>query len=585
MRLRFLVRTIALVGVVGIVAAACSSSSPGPGASGSPTAKIVPGGKIVLGAEQWPECTNPITSCAQASWAQETLFYPTLPRLMQLDVNGKFVPSPLLTGEGPSLANGGLTQNPFSVTYHLNPKAVWEDKTPITSEDVSFTLKALLNTTGTVTTSGYDKISALDATDPATVKITFKSVFVDWPDLFGGSTGFVLKKAAFPNENSSDKPDLKNEFKDSIPFSGGPWKLTQWSTQQAILVANRNFWDHQPILDQVTFVPREDQPTELQAVVNGEVAAIYPQPSDQSLLTVFSANPNVKSVSGTTTYDEALWLNLRDFPFSTKGVPQAFGFAVDREDVVNTIIKRNNPQATVLNCGLIWYPSVQPWCDPNDPTTLPFSKYHYDPTTSLNMLKAISGMDCTGVSTSSDTPCKLNGQPLNLKYGTVSTNTRRTATEALLKEKFKGTGFSITDASKPGTEIFGDPLIKGLDNVYDFANSIGVDPSVTAVFACDQFPTAANNFSGENDDFWCNQQADALMKQSDQELDVTKRADDIHQIGQLEAQDVPALPMYPFTTITAWRADKISGPVGAWNSGVYGAFWNMDFWYCTHPCP
>jgi len=144
----------------------------------------------------------------------------------------------------------------------------------------------------------------------------------------------------------------------------------------------------------------------------------------------------------------------------------------------------------------------------------------------------------------------------------------RTFTEALLKEKFKGTGFSITDASKPGTEIFGDPLIKGLDNVYDFANSIGVDPSVTAVFACDQFPTAANNFSGENDDFWCNQQADALMKQSDQELDVTKRADDIHKIGQLEAQDVPALPMYPFTTITAWRADKISGPVGAWNSGV-----------------
>jgi peptide/nickel transport system substrate-binding protein len=591
MRRRFL-HGIALVAVLGLAATACGSGSPQ-----STRSSQVTGGKIVLGAEQWPDCINPVTVCSQASWMLYTVEYPVLPRLMQVDLTGKFVPSPLLAGPAPTLDNGGLTQTPFTVTFHLNPKAVWDDGSPITSADVDFTWKAILNTTGTLTTQGYDQITSIDTTDPHTVKLTFKSIYVDWPDLFGGVGGFVLRKASFPTANAA-RPDLKNEFAESYPFSGGPWKVQSWSKQQEILVANRKYWGHQPILDQVTFVPREDQPTELQAVVNGEVAAIYPQPSDQSLLNVFAQNPSVHSVSGVTASDEALWLNLRDWPFGPSPslsnanpagaaqaalIRQAFAYAVDREDVVNTIIKRNNPNAAVLNCGLLWYVNVQPWCDPNDPTTLPFAKYTYNPQMSLQLLQQ-AGADCSGVSTASDKPCTYQGKPLNLTYSTVSTNTRRIATQELLKEKFKGTGFSFSAKNYPGTDLFGDPLQRGLFNFADFANSGSLDPSVTTLFGCDQFPSPANSFTGQNSTFWCNQQAWALMKQSDQELDVTKRAAQIHQIGMLEGQDVPALPLYPFTYITAWRADKIGGPVGQWNSGIYGTFFNMDYWYCLHAC-
>ena len=36
-------------------------------------------GQIVIGAEQWPECLNPITECANSSWYVWTVGFPLLP--------------------------------------------------------------------------------------------------------------------------------------------------------------------------------------------------------------------------------------------------------------------------------------------------------------------------------------------------------------------------------------------------------------------------------------------------------------------------------------------------------------------------
>ena len=36
-------------------------------------------GQIVIGAEQWPECLNPITECANSSWYVWTVSFPIMP--------------------------------------------------------------------------------------------------------------------------------------------------------------------------------------------------------------------------------------------------------------------------------------------------------------------------------------------------------------------------------------------------------------------------------------------------------------------------------------------------------------------------
>jgi ABC-type transport system substrate-binding protein len=119
---------------------------------------------------------------------------------MEVDPKGNFVASDLLT-ETPSLQNGDIKMDPFSVTYTIRSEAVWDDGTPITSEDVSFTWDAIMKTKGTLSTTGYDQIASIDTSDPKVAVIHFKAPYADWWDLFGGNSanGVILKEAAFPN--------------------------------------------------------------------------------------------------------------------------------------------------------------------------------------------------------------------------------------------------------------------------------------------------------------------------------------------------------------------------------------------------
>src|SRR3989441_232094 len=165
MKVRYFVRAIAVLSVVGIVATACGGkakvnpSTSGPAASSAPS--VHKGGEIVIGAEQWPECINPITSCASATWTWYSVLEHVLPYAMVLDLNGNFVASPLLT-EAPTLDNGGITQKPFTITYHLNPNAKWAGGPPLTSADFDFTWRAIMNMIRAYTTTGYHQINTID---------------------------------------------------------------------------------------------------------------------------------------------------------------------------------------------------------------------------------------------------------------------------------------------------------------------------------------------------------------------------------------------------------------------------------------
>src|SRR5205085_4567136 len=135
--------------------------------------------------------------CANSSWAYWDSSIHTFPRLMEVTATGEFTKSPLLASDPV------VQDNPFQVTYKLNPKAVWNDGTPITSADVAFTWHAKIDTKGSLSTVGYDQIAAVDTPDPQTAVVKFKQPFVDWADLFGGATDFVLKKAAFKSTDVS----------------------------------------------------------------------------------------------------------------------------------------------------------------------------------------------------------------------------------------------------------------------------------------------------------------------------------------------------------------------------------------------
>jgi len=56
-------------------------------------------GEIVVGAEQWPECINPITECANSSWMVWTTAFVVLPAVWDTTSDGGFVLTNLMAGE------------------------------------------------------------------------------------------------------------------------------------------------------------------------------------------------------------------------------------------------------------------------------------------------------------------------------------------------------------------------------------------------------------------------------------------------------------------------------------------------------
>ena len=77
--------------------------------------------------------------------------------------------------------------NGMKVTYDIAPEAVWEDGSPITVADFKATFDASLNTPGSISTSGYDQITSVEAgTSDKQVVVTLKSVYAPWRGLFGG---------------------------------------------------------------------------------------------------------------------------------------------------------------------------------------------------------------------------------------------------------------------------------------------------------------------------------------------------------------------------------------------------------------
>jgi peptide/nickel transport system substrate-binding protein len=545
-----------------LLLSACTGGDPAPEPTRQPQPRS--GGEVILGAEQWPECINPITVCGFATWTHWAVIQHVFPRAMELDPQGNWVASPLLT-QAPSLAEGGVTAGPpFEVTFQIDPKAVWDDGTPITSRDFRFTWRAIATGRRHYDPDDYKLIRAVDARDPHRVVITFDQIVVSWPELFGGPSGFILKKAAFP-EHKGRNPDLSQQMLDNLPFSGGPFRLAEWSSTSAVLTRNERYFGKQALLDKVTLLPLITQAMELEALRVGQVAAIFPQMSfgGPSIAEAFGGEPRIQVSTGDGLYFEALWFNLGRGHVKDPRVREALMYAIDRQAVVDTIVKPYNPQAEVLNCGFVAFPHLGPWCE-----TKPFSRFSYDPARSRDILES-AGYGCSA------TYCAKDGRRLKVLYSTYANDVRRTATQELLAPKMNAAGFMVEIKNASG---LGSGAIRR-QTLAEYATGGYPDPSVTELFACDEIPNPKNDHYGQNYSHWCNREATLLMHESDQELNPDRRLEVLTRVHELQAYDLIGLPLYVLPVVSAWRTDKIAGPIGLYSSTHHGMFFNLNEWY------
>jgi peptide/nickel transport system substrate-binding protein len=558
-------------GGAGGTGSATSPSTDAPATTAGGSEEGQPGGTIVLGAEQFPECINPITQCANSSWAHWAVIQYVLPKLMVLAPDGSYVPSPLLAG-GPVLAGEGIDDSgePFSVTYQFRPEAVWDDGTPITCADVEFTRQAILGTTGTLTTVGTDQIeSVAEGDEPGSCVITYSAPYAPWADVFGSTTQYVLKADAFTGT------DLAAEMADEIPFSGGPYVLESFDAAagEATFVRNEAYWDEETtsLLDGFTMVRQADQETELNSLLAGEVAAIYPQPSSGMTATLGSGDTIEHTVGAGPTF-EGLWFTQAslldpDSELTDPAVREALLYAVDRDEILAEVITPDFPEIEILNCGG-WVPTIGEWCDQTD-----FADVTFDPERVDELLTG------AGYEKGADGFYAKDGERLSFTWQTVAGNTRREAIQALLIPQLAELGIEVTTDNSDADTLFQVRLPQLQSEMALYAQVASSDPSVTTIFGCPNVPSEENEFAGQNITAWCNEEATAVMDESDRTPDTDARLELIHDVGDMVRADAVWLPLYQLPLITAWDTAQVAGPVDLYADSPLSGFWNIYDWY------
>jgi peptide/nickel transport system substrate-binding protein len=597
---------IAALGLgLALVAAACSSdtkSSPGTTAGGTTTTAAAAststtqggtttvaaaqGGTITYAAEQ--EYTSYNNSAADQGLVANTLVLNLLqpgPYVQQPDLTFK-----LFTDIATSV--DVTSQSPQTVVYKLNPAAVWSDGVAIDCKDFYLSwisqngkatkknpdykkpgqkdkdgneITATLPVFNPAGTTGYENIKSVTCSDNnKTVTTVYDTPYVDYQGLFGSllpahiiesNTGVAdITKAT--DAELVKVGDFWNTkfvgFDPKIDVSGSWYVIDSFKPGETlVLKKNPKYWGKPGNADEIVFRQVPDATQQPSALENGDVQVISPQPNPDLL-------KQLQALSGVTTKTYA-GVTFEHYDFNQANpflkdlkVRQAFAKCIDRQQIVDTLVKPLNPDAVVLNNRM--YIPQQP--DYKDTSGGGYAK------ADIAASKAL--LTSAGFTFGADGIATKGGKKLTLRLGRRDPNTRRQSTNELTIASCKKAGFDLKDDADAK---FNSNRLPASD--YDIAlfawQNTGLLSSNTSLYV----PGGGQNWNNYN-----NPKIKDLMAQANKEFDAAKRADLMNQVDTILWDDMATLPLFQFTDAIA-NSDKVSGVV---YHGALGVTWNGNDW-------
>jgi peptide/nickel transport system substrate-binding protein len=239
------------------------------------------------------------------------------------------------TGElKPLLAKSYTLKEPTLWEFKLRDDVRFHDGTPLTAQDVKYSLERLLNPS--LNSPHYSQINSIAeviAVDDHTVQIRTKApdpLLVRRMQPIGGSGRvFIVPKRYFESHSNQEVNDK--------PIGTGPYRLEEWRKGTSLtLVRNADYWGAKPdvMRARYTFVPENS--TRVNALLQGEVDIIQRVPiSDVERI---EKSANAKIVTSMHGLVHTLLLDSRKPPFDDIRVRQAFVASLDINNVITHLL-------------------------------------------------------------------------------------------------------------------------------------------------------------------------------------------------------------------------------------------------------
>ncbi len=287
---------------------ACAQAPPAAGAQAADTPK--PGGTLRYGTVSEIVSLDPHVYGGSA-WKVliEALYSP----LAGYDKSGAIVPR---------LAQSWDQPDARTIVFHLRPDVAFQDGTPVTADDVKFSLDRILDPATGATLRSNLLGATVTVVDPATVKVEKPS-----PD------ATMLSVLALPEAAIVSRKWVESGANLKLSANGtGPFQLKSYEPAvRASLVRNpRYFVAGQPYLDGVDFRMIKSDDARVNALRSQSLDMIDFVPWKDIDVLRRNAGTKIDTAGGAFM---SVWFNTSKKPFDDARVRRAVSYAIDREAV------------------------------------------------------------------------------------------------------------------------------------------------------------------------------------------------------------------------------------------------------------
>ncbi|GAC1521759.1 MAG: hypothetical protein NVS2B8_02130 [Vulcanimicrobiaceae bacterium] len=146
--------------------------------------------------------------------------------LFRFDKNNR--PLPELATVVPTKANGGVSADGKTITYHLRRNVKWADGAPFSAQDVKFSFDVVNNKANNVTSrDGFDLITKIDTPDAATVVVRLREPYSLFIPTFFTTAG--ANPCVLPKHLLGSLPNINQAPYNNLPVGIGPFEYVAWT--------------------------------------------------------------------------------------------------------------------------------------------------------------------------------------------------------------------------------------------------------------------------------------------------------------------------------------------------------------------
>ncbi|HFJ9472237.1 ABC transporter substrate-binding protein [Bacillus paranthracis] len=433
-----------------------------------------------------------------------------------------------------------ISSDQLTYTFHLRKDLKFSDGSPLTADDVAFTLTLLHDKAyeGEVDISQYavkggkaykegtaTSIEGIQVVDPQTIKVTTEKVNSQAIFVLGGT---VLSKAYYGKDykQNTSLDYLKELY--GKPLAAGPYKFEKYIPGQEVrFVANENYYAGKPKIQNFIYKITSGD-TKLQLFQTGEVDHTGLGTGDEVLEQAKAlefANIQIETAPSFSY----IYMNNNKPYLKDKKVRQALIYGLDRKKYVDTALKG---YGTVANVPI--HPTSWAYTEED------VNKYEYDKE------KAKKLLDEAGWKVGSDGIREKDGQKLKLSYFGPSSAKDSDLLIPIAKENYKEIGVEFN----PEFMDFNTMLSKVNKGDYDLA-------SVATPITSDPSETVGEYLSGANEKSlgYKNAKVDELIQKGIETVDIEKRKPIYKELYKELSDDPPVILLNYRRTITGYNGN------------------------------